>query len=98
MVIPNASLTGNCRRLKLKGMSVGMSGMRGMKTSSPVAFPVNIVASMRLDMKDLMQSLVPLQRLGVLRLRSSMMGDPSLSRRRCVGIPGGSSELRNSVG
>ena len=33
----NASLIGNWRRLKSKGISVGMSGILGMKTSSPLA-------------------------------------------------------------
>ncbi|MEE6462842.1 hypothetical protein FKM82_001734 [Ascaphus truei] len=81
MVIAKASLMGNCSRLKVKGMSVGMSGMRGMKTSWPLALPVKIVASIRLGINVLMHNLVPLQRLGVWRLRSSMMGDPTFRRR-----------------
>ena len=34
-----------CKRLKLNGKSVGIIGMRGMSTSSPLLFPLMIVAS-----------------------------------------------------
>jgi hypothetical protein len=41
-----ASRTGNCKRLNSNDISVGIIGMRGNSTSSPLNFPFKIVASM----------------------------------------------------
>jgi hypothetical protein len=46
MVIAKASRTGNCKRLNLNYISVGIIEMRGNSTSSPLNFPFKIVASM----------------------------------------------------
>ena len=43
MVIAKASRTGNCSRLKSNGKSVGIVGIRGIKTSSPLYFPLMVV-------------------------------------------------------
>ena len=45
MDIAKEGLTGNCRRLKLKFKSFGMIGILGMRTSSPLASPQRIEAS-----------------------------------------------------
>ncbi|GFX61607.1 hypothetical protein TNCV_5110941 [Trichonephila clavipes] len=37
IVIENATFNGNCRRLKLNGKLLGMIGMRGIRTLSPLA-------------------------------------------------------------
>jgi hypothetical protein len=60
--IANASRTGNCNCLKLNGMSFGIIGMRGIKTSSPLYFPFKIVASITLFINFFTASRVPLQR------------------------------------
>jgi hypothetical protein len=46
MAIAEASRTGNCKRLNLNDISVGIIGIRGNSTSSPLNFPFKIVASM----------------------------------------------------
>jgi hypothetical protein len=46
MVIAKASHTGNCKLLNSKDISVGIIGIRGNSTSSPLNFPFKIVASM----------------------------------------------------
>jgi nicotinamide riboside transporter PnuC len=46
MVIAKASRTGSCKRLNSNDISVGIIGMRGNSTSSPLNFPLKIVASM----------------------------------------------------
>jgi len=47
IVIANARRTGDWSFLKSNGKSVGISGIRGMNTSFPLAQPVRIVASIR---------------------------------------------------
>jgi hypothetical protein len=45
-VITKASRTWNCKRLNSEGISVGIIGIHGNSTSSPLNFPFKIVASM----------------------------------------------------
>ncbi|GBM20630.1 hypothetical protein AVEN_230226-1 [Araneus ventricosus] len=73
----NASLTGSCSLLKLNGRSVGIKGIRGIKTVSP--FPVNVQASITLGNVSLAQSLVPLHSFGESRFRNDMIGHTVLS-------------------
>jgi len=42
MVIEKARRMGNCNRLKSNGLSVGMMGMRGISTSSPFIFYIEL--------------------------------------------------------
>jgi len=69
MDIANTRRTGNCILLKSNGKSVGISGIRGMKTSLPFAHPVWIVASITWEYIFFTQRLVPLHNWG--------RGDPS---------------------
>jgi hypothetical protein len=46
MVIAKASRTGNYKRLNSNDISVGIIGMRGNRSSSPMNFTFKIVASM----------------------------------------------------
>jgi hypothetical protein len=46
VVIAKASRTGNCKRLNSEGISVGIIGIHGNSTSSPLNFPFKMVASM----------------------------------------------------
>ena len=85
---------GNCNRLNSIGMSVGIIGMRRMRTSSPLDLPFRIVASMRLGINFLTASLVPLCIRGGLMLRRRIMGAPILSDNTCCSIPGMSNELK----
>jgi len=55
--IENASRTGNCNRLKSNGMSFGIKGIRGIKTS----LLLQIVASTTLFINFFTASRVPLQ-------------------------------------
>ena len=92
------SLIGNCSRLKGIVVSVGMRGMRKMKTCCPWYWPRAIMASMTLCLSSWMISFVPLQSLGASRLRRRITGTPFFRRSICGGKPGGSRELRSSVG
>ena len=96
--IAKAKRTGNWRRLNSNGISLGIMGIRGINTSSPFEQPVKIVDSITWGIRLFTQSLVPLQSLGASKFLRSIIGEPTLSIKLCDGIPGGSSELRNSVG
>ena len=64
MIIAKAKLTGNCRRLKSNGKFIGIIGICGIKTSSPLYLPLMIVDSMTLFIKFFTASLVPLHSQG----------------------------------
>ena len=98
IVIAKHTLTGNCRRLNWKGKSDGMRGMRGMRTVSPRAQPVKMIASMKCLWRDLTWSLVPLQSLGGCRFLSNIIGAPTFKMRLCWEMPGGLRVCRNSTG
>ncbi|GFV09943.1 hypothetical protein TNCV_4884771 [Trichonephila clavipes] len=79
-----ASRTGNCKRLNSNGISVGIIRIRGNRTSSPLNFPVKIVASITLFIIFLTESLVPLQSRGGFMFRRSMMGTPIFNVIECA--------------
>ena len=85
-------------RLNSKARSLDLIGMRGMNTSSPLAQPVIIVATIRWGSRRFTKSRVPLQRLGASRFLSNIIGAPTFNTSLCGGVPGGSSECRNSAG
>ncbi|GFU32387.1 hypothetical protein TNCV_2009261 [Trichonephila clavipes] len=87
IVIAKASRTGNCKRLNSNDISVGIIGIRGSRTSSPLNFPVKIVASITLFIIFLTESLVPLQSRGGFMFRRSMMGTPIFNVGTCGGMP-----------
>jgi hypothetical protein len=62
--------------LKVKGRSVGMSGIRRIKTVLPSPVPVKIVASITLPSIYFTHSLVPLQSFGGSRFRSIKLEIP----------------------
>lgn len=64
MVIENASCGGNCNHLNSIGISVRIISMRGNSISTPLNFPVKIVASMILFTTFFTESLVLLQSRG----------------------------------
>ena len=72
-------------------MSVGITGRRGMRTSSPFDLPFRIVASMTLSINFLTASQVPLHNRGELMLGRKIMGISILNDN----IPGMSNELKN---
>ena len=74
--IANVSRTGNCNRLKSNGMSFGIKGIRGIKTSSPLYFPFKIVALMTLLINFFSASRAPVQRRGWFLFHSIMIIDP----------------------
>ena len=88
IVMAKAKRIGNCNRLKVNGISSVIIGIRGMKTSSPLAHPVRIVASMMQLCNFFTQSLVPLQSLGVSKFLKSIIGAPTLRVKLCGGTPG----------
>jgi hypothetical protein len=45
MIIEKASRIGNCKSLNSNGLSVGVIGMRGNSTCSPLNFPFKIMIS-----------------------------------------------------
>ena len=97
MVIAKASRTGNCRRLNSNGISVIIIGMHGNR-KSPLNFPFKMIASMILFIIFLTESLVPLQSRGGFMFRRRIIGRPIFNVKMCGGMPGKSSEFKNSVG
>lgn len=75
MDMANDRRTGNCKRLNSNGMSVGISGIRGMSTISPFAVPVNIVASIKFDINFFTANLVPLHSFGAFKFRSKIIDE-----------------------
>ena len=79
-------------------MSLGMSGILGINTKLPFPQPVMISASITFGIKLMIHRRVPLHSLGASRFLESIIGAPTLRIKLWEGIPGGSKELRNSVG
>lgn len=77
MVMAKARRTGNYNRLKSKGKSVEIIGIRGISTSSPLHLPLMIVASIKFGDSFLTASLVPLHNFGGSKLRMSINGEPT---------------------
>lgn len=63
MVIANTNQIGNCNLLNWNGISVGIIGMRGMRTPSPLKGPVKIVASTTLLISFFTASRAPVRAL-----------------------------------
>lgn len=96
MVIAKASLIGNCNLLNSTAISVGIIGIRGIRTSSPLYLPVIIVASTKLVLNFFTTNRVPLHNRGGLMFRSKEIATPTFNRKRCAGMPGMSREFKNS--
>ena len=89
---------GNCKRLNLNGKSEGVNGIRGIKTTSPFPQPEIISASIIFFINFFTISRVPLHSFGYERFCKSTTGVPIFNRRKWGGVPGGSSEFKNSIG
>ncbi|GFS84720.1 uncharacterized protein TNCV_4608231 [Trichonephila clavipes] len=98
IVIKNATFNGNCRRLKLNGKLLVMIGMRGIRTLSPLASPIKIVAFTLCLPSSVIHNRVPLHNLGTFKLRINKTGTPTFNSNLCDDIPDKSKELRNSTG
>ncbi|GFU93604.1 uncharacterized protein TNCV_3401761 [Trichonephila clavipes] len=98
IVIENATFNGNCRRLKLNGKLLGMIEMRDIRTLSPLASPVKIVAFTICLPSSVICNRVPLHNLGASKLRSNKTGTPTFNSNLCDGITDKSKEFRNSPG
>ena len=68
IVIADANPIGKCNLLNWNDISVGIIGIRGMRTSSPMKGPVKIVASMMLVINFFTERCAPLQKLGLVDL------------------------------
>ena len=95
IVIANANLTGNGNRLKANGKSVGISGILGIRTSSPSNGPVKKVALMTYFCNCFTTSRVPLHSLGGSMLRCNIMGQPTFSTNVCWVMPLRFCEFKN---
>ena len=89
---------GNWSLLNSKGRSSMMSGILGMKTSSPFALPQITVASITWAYRFFTTNLVPLHSFGGWRFLSSIIGVPFFRLMLWDGTPGSSREFRNSTG
>ncbi len=90
MVIPNAGLKGNWRRINLMSECLpSWSPIRGMKTVFPTwLFPVMIFATTQCGLSCVIVRRVPLARPVVgLRLRMRMIGEPILTSSLWKGKP-----------
>ncbi|GFU79860.1 uncharacterized protein TNCV_577401 [Trichonephila clavipes] len=64
-------------RLKLNGKLLGMIGMRGIRTLSPLASPVKIVDFTICLPNSVIRNRVPLHNLGASKLRINKTGTPT---------------------
>ena len=71
-VFEKQSLTGNWRRLNWNGRSEGITGNK----TPPRPLPVKIVASIRIDCRHVIWSLVPLQSFGCCKSRINIIDVP----------------------
>jgi hypothetical protein len=73
MIIAKASRTENCKRLNSNSITVGVIGIGGNSTCSPLKFPFKIMVSIMLYMNFFTASLVPLQMGGGFMFHKIMM-------------------------
>lgn len=90
------TFTGNCILLKLKGKAVEIMGIRGISTVCPTAGPDKTIATMTLLRKFFIGSLLSLHKLGGVRFRNKIIGEPIFNFNECGGSPNGFNEFRNS--
>ena len=76
IVVADANRIGNCNLLNWNEISVGIIGIRRMRTSSPLKDPVKIFASMMLVINFFTERRVPLQSLGWLIFHNMIIGTP----------------------
>ena len=76
IVIANANRIGNCNLLNRNDISVGIIGIRGMTTSSPLKGPVKIVVCMMSVINFFTGIRVSLQSLGWLIFPYMIIGTP----------------------
>lgn len=98
IVIAKASRNGNRIRLNSNDIFIGIIRIRGNSISSLLNFRFKIAASMTLFIIFITESLIPFQSLGGLMFQKRMMATPIFNVKMCGGIPGKSSEIKNSVG
>jgi hypothetical protein len=72
IVIANANLIGNLRRLNCIGTSVGIIGIRGHNIFSPRNLPFQMMASITFFINFLMTNRVPLHNRGGFKLRNKI--------------------------
>ena len=99
MVIDRQSFTGNCCLVNSNGspVSLGVRDIIGTMKICPFLGPVAMTVSRHFVSILLIISRVPFAIPGA-RFRMTMTGIPTLSARRCRGIPAGLNEFKNSVG
>ncbi|GFV66736.1 uncharacterized protein TNCV_1646151 [Trichonephila clavipes] len=98
IVIENATYNGNFRRLKLNGELLGMIGMRGIRTFSPLASPVKIVTFTICLPSSVTRNRVPLHNLGASKWRINKTSASTFNSNLCDVTPDNSKEFRNSAG
>ncbi|GFX61828.1 uncharacterized protein TNCV_1383261 [Trichonephila clavipes] len=99
IVIENSTYNGNCRRLKLNGKLLGMIGMRGIRTLSPLASPVKIVDFTICLPNSVIRNRVPLHNLGISKLHINKTGSTlTCNSNLCDDTTDNSKNYRNSTG
>ena len=83
--VANASLMGNCSRFNWTAYRLVRRGRRGIKTFSFLAYSVMMVASIKLGMRVITHSLVPLHIFGGSMFRNNI-GVPTFKVRMCGGL------------
>ena len=79
IVIANANIIGNWRRLNWISTSVGIIGIRGSNIFSPRNLPFKMMASITFFINFLMTNRVPFHNHGLFKYRSKITGDPVVS-------------------
>ncbi|GBM79428.1 hypothetical protein AVEN_213286-1 [Araneus ventricosus] len=96
--LANANFKGNCYLLNLDGKYVGIIGMRGIKTFSPLTMPVITVTRTTFGHRCVICNCVPMRILGISKLHINSTCTPTFNLSLSEGIPDNSKELRNSTG
>lgn len=98
IVMVHARRIGNWIRLNSKCILVGIAGILGMRTSTPLNFPLSIVAWITLIINVHVTKRNLLHYYGWFRFQSMMTTKQIFSFKLCVGEPSTFKELKNSVG
>jgi hypothetical protein len=97
MIIEKNESQQKSQSLNSNVISVGVIGMRGNSTSSPLNFPFKIIASI-MYIQFFTESLAPFQNGGGLMFHKIMMSTSIFNVRTFGGMSNKSSKFKNSVG
>ncbi|GBM39549.1 hypothetical protein AVEN_52907-1 [Araneus ventricosus] len=97
LILENVIFRGICYLLNWDDESFGIIGRRGIKTLSILPISVRTVAFITFGPRCVIRNRVPLPCLGILRLRISSIGTPTVNLGLSEGAPDSSKMLKSST-